>query len=249
MDIRDAWACTSALAREAPEIVLLVAAAARVDWCQTHPGEAEALNVRGAANVASAASQLGAHVVYTSTNQVFDGGAGSYGEDDQPLPINVYGRTKLAGEAAVAVASPGATIARLDLLYGWPLQSWHFSFVSWILGEVRRGRPVELYSDQRSTPIAVWEAAAILWRLALAKARGVHHVAGPDCVDRWNFGRTAVEILGGDVGLVRAIVGSAARVAPRPASACMKSSKAEAAAGLRASGIRKGLAAMAARRG
>ena len=84
-----------------PDVVVHLAAYTAVDRAETEPDLAHAVNAIGTANVAAAAARAGAHLVYTSTDYVFDGTkATGYVEDDAPCPRSVYGRTKLEGELA-----------------------------------------------------------------------------------------------------------------------------------------------------
>ena len=87
-----------------------------VDLCETEVDTAFAVNAVGTRNVAEAAALVGAHMVYVSTDYVFDGTAGRpYREWDAPCPTSVYGASKLAGERE---CRPGSTIVRTSWLCG-----------------------------------------------------------------------------------------------------------------------------------
>ncbi|MBA2732350.1 MAG: dTDP-4-dehydrorhamnose reductase [Acidobacteria bacterium] len=92
-----------------------------VDACELNPSLAWSVNVSGAENLAGAAAAIDAEFLHLSTNYVFDGNRerGSfYTLADTPTPINVYGRTKLAGEQAVRVVSPKCFIIRTSWVFG-----------------------------------------------------------------------------------------------------------------------------------
>ena len=84
------------------DVIVHLAALTDVDGCERDPKAADAVNSLGTRNVADAAEETGARVIYVSTNYVFDGTkAEEYTEEDRPAPLNAYGRSKLAGEAEV----------------------------------------------------------------------------------------------------------------------------------------------------
>ncbi|HEV2951947.1 MAG TPA: NAD(P)-dependent oxidoreductase, partial [Actinomycetota bacterium] len=127
-----------------PELVLHAAAWTDVDGAEEHPGAAERLNVRGTENVVS----LGAPVVYFSTDYVFDGASTPpYVESDEPNPLSVYGRTKLAGELEVR----DGWIVRSSWLFGW---TGH-NFVRTMLQLAQQRDEVRVVADQRGSPTYV----------------------------------------------------------------------------------------------
>ncbi|MGI9539524.1 MAG: SDR family oxidoreductase, partial [Miltoncostaeaceae bacterium] len=110
MDVTDADAVAARFQEVAPEAVVHCAAWTDVDGAEEHADRARILNAEATGNVARAAAAAGAALVYPSTDYVFDGSAGRpYGEDDGVAPASVYGRTKLAGEAAALEAHPAGT--------------------------------------------------------------------------------------------------------------------------------------------
>ena len=102
LDIRDAEAVRTAVRAFAPDAVLHCAAYTNVDGAEADPTTAEAVNVLGTHNVVEAVRGTHTAVVSFSTDYVFDGKKGApYVETDRPRPLNVYGRSKLAGEKEV----------------------------------------------------------------------------------------------------------------------------------------------------
>src|SRR3712207_2826181 len=108
-DVRDPEAVRQAVADARPEAVINCAAWTDVDGAEANEDAAFAVNAAGAGNVAEAAAQAGARVVYPSTDYVFDGdNPDGYVEDDETRPLSAYGRTKLAGEERTLAANPRA---------------------------------------------------------------------------------------------------------------------------------------------
>ena len=199
LDVRNRPAVTSLMEETIPRVVVHTAA--------LNPGQGSAfsaVNEQGTQNVAEAAALIGARLVHVSTDVVFDGKQGSYVEQDLPAPITAYGRSKALAEIAVHRSGARAIIVRTSLIYGpsalppapgpkgvswreWDRQT------HWVVGDLRAGRPVRLFTDERRCPIWVASLASALVEVAaldLAQERGpqVLHVAGADAVSRYQFG-------------------------------------------------------------
>ena len=123
----------------------------------------------------------GARLIHLSTDFVFDGRRerGGYREDDAAVPITDYGRAKLAGERAVATASPDALIVRTSLIYGGDRPGPHELMV---LDALDGLRDVAFFSDELRCPILAAELAGALLELARRRVAGTLHVAGADTV-------------------------------------------------------------------
>ena len=108
LDITDSAATADAVARATPDVVVNCAAYTNVDGAESEPELADAVNGAGAGNVARAAATAGAWTIHVSSDYVFDGTANqAYVESGRVNPTSAYGRSKLAGERAVAQAAPG----------------------------------------------------------------------------------------------------------------------------------------------
>src|SRR5207237_9050977 len=142
----------------------------------------------------------GARVVAVSTDYVFDGEEGPYAEDDPPRPLNVYGRTKLAGERA-ALGHPNAAIGRTAVLFGWHPGS-RSNVALWLLERLARGEPAPAAADQWGNPTLTDNLAELLIELAQGGRRGIYHVAGASIRTRYELAREAADVFGFDPGLV-----------------------------------------------
>ncbi len=106
------------LEREAPDVIVNAAAYTAVDRAESEPERAQRVNGDAVAEMAQAAAESGALLVHYSTDYVFDGrGAAPYREDDATAPLNTYGRTKLAGEAAIRASGCRHAIFRTSWVY------------------------------------------------------------------------------------------------------------------------------------
>ncbi len=209
----------------APDWVVHTAAATDVDACEADPEMAFRLNRDMAGAVAAAAAGAGARLAHISTDAVFDGQRGDYREEDEPRPINVYGRSKWEGERAVLAAHPQALVVRTNI-YGWNAQSKR-SLAEWFLANLEAGRTCGGFVDVWVTPILVNDLADLLARALEKGLQGVLHLAGGECVSKYEFGRRLAQIFGLDGDLIRPIsVEEAGLRAPRPKRLCLDGDRA-----------------------
>jgi dTDP-4-dehydrorhamnose reductase len=166
------------------------------------------VNCRGAANVAGATQEVGARVIYLSTDFVFDGRQGyPYAPNDDPNPLGVYGRTKLGGEREVLRATGGAALV---VRTAWVYSGRGRNFVLTMLRRMAGGEPIGVVADQVGTPTWAGSLADALWRMAALPAlRGVHHWTDAGVASWYDF---AVAIQEEALGL--GIVGEAIPIRP-----------------------------------
>lgn len=118
-DIRSPEQVRALVKQHAPRWIVLSAAISNVDQCERNPQAAREVNIGGARNVAEAARDAGARLIFLSTDYVFDGTASVPYEVDSPRRgINVYAGTKVAAEDEVRSVLPGAVIARTSWVFG-----------------------------------------------------------------------------------------------------------------------------------
>jgi dTDP-4-dehydrorhamnose reductase len=195
-------------------IVLHAAAWTDVDGAEADPQEAAAVNVGGTRHVA----ELGAPLVYYSTDYVFDGRKGeAYVESDAPNPLSAYGRTKLYGEGA---AGDQAWVARSSGLFG-PTGT---NFVKTMIDLARERDEVAVVDDQRTSPTYVGHLAAATREL-LERPFGVWHLAAEGDVTWAEFAEAIFEEAGLDTRVRRISSAELERTAQRPANAVLRSEK------------------------
>lgn len=183
LDLAKPASVGEALRASAPDIVVNAAAYTLVDQAEADPELAEAVNVRGAESVAAAAAGIGVPVVHLSTDYVFDGSLDRpYREDDPVSPTSVYGRTKLAGERAVARVADDHVILRT----AWVYSPFGRNFVRTMLRLAEGRSEVSVVSDQLGSPTSALDLADgildvcrnLLERRSQKDLRGVFHMAG-----------------------------------------------------------------------
>jgi dTDP-4-dehydrorhamnose reductase len=158
------------------------------------------ITVDGAVAAARAASQLGARFLFTSTDLVFDGKGSNYHENVPAAPIMPYGQMKLEAEVAVRDACPSAVILRPALMAG---ESGVMLRPAYECGNLLRGMPVDLYTDEWRSPLHVDDAARACWELISLDVSGTYHLGGPERLTRLELGRIVCTLYQFDAGLLR----------------------------------------------
>ena len=209
--IEDAQAVERTVGRERPDWIINCAAYTQVDRAEAEPETAQRVNAIGPANLARAARQTGARLLQISTDYVFDGRAARpYREDDPVGPLNVYGRTKLAGEQAVRDILPQEhLIVRSQWLFG----AGGPNFVATILRLARERPELKVVNDQHGRPTYAPDLAVALWKLIACDARGTVHCANEGEATWFDVARAAIIA----AGLRTLVVPCTTADMPRPA--------------------------------
>jgi dTDP-4-dehydrorhamnose reductase len=190
LDLTDEAALSAAVLEAFPDAIVNAAAISVPESCETDPARAQALNVALPAALARLAHHLSARYVHISSEQVFDGARpGLYAAGDEPSPINLYGRQKLASEQAVHAAAPTlAVTVRAPLLMGdspTGLRGVHER----LLTDWAAGRTAKLYTDEFRQPCTAENLAEVLVELSERRdLLGVFHWAGCDLLSRHALG-------------------------------------------------------------
>jgi dTDP-4-dehydrorhamnose reductase len=227
LDLTDPAAVGRAVAASRPDWVFCPAGLSHVDYCEDHVVEAMATNRDGPAAAARAAEAAGAAFVFYSSDYVFDGVAGPFGEDDAPRPRSVYGRSKHEGEQAVMTACRRAVVIRTSVVYGPERQEKNFVYQ--LIRACREGRGFRLAADQRASPSYNPDLAVASVELCEREFTGLWHIAGPEVLDRHAFALMASKEFGLDASRLTATTTAAlAQKAPRPLDGGLKVAKAQA---------------------
>lgn len=226
LDITDAAAVRAAVRDARPDAVINCAAWTNVDGAETAEEQATLVNGAGAGHVAAAAAEAGAHVVHVSTDYVFPGDATTpYLEDAATGPIGAYGRSKLAGELAVAAAAPDAhAIVRTSWVFG----PHGKNFVDTMLRVGRDRDEVRVVADQVGCPTYTGHLAPALIEIAAKRLRGILHVAGGGSCTWWELAVAAYERAGLTTTVHKQTTAEFGAPAPRPAYSVLGSSRSDA---------------------
>lgn len=213
-DIRDAERVRQAVQKTSPEWIVLAAAYADVDGCESNPDLAFAVNRDGAINVATAARLVGARLVFLSTDYVFDGKkATPYEAGDARNPQSVYGRTKAEAEIKLRELIPECCIVRTSWLFGTGGKCFPDTIM-----RLTASRPVlDVVNDQRGCPTYAVDLTRAIIQLCRKNASGIVHVTNADECTWFEFAQEIVRSAGLATTVRPASSQQMARPAPRPA--------------------------------
>ncbi|TAA51975.1 dTDP-4-dehydrorhamnose reductase [Shinella sp. JR1-6] len=224
-----------------PDIIVSAAAYTAVDRAETEEAEAHAINAIAPGRIAGVAAGLGIPVIHLSTDYVFDGEkSGPYLETDPVGPSSAYGRTKLAGERAVAEATDNHVILRT----AWVYSPFGRNFLKTMLTLAESRDQINVVDDQRGNPTSALDiadgilaAAGNLLDSDAPQLRGIFHMTGSGSASWADF---ATEIFaastkrGGPSAAVGRIPSSAYPTpAHRPANSQLDCGKLETVHGIR----------------
>ncbi len=170
-----------------PEYIFNCAALTDVDRCEIEKNLAEKLNFELVNHLLTVPFEK---IIHYSSDYVFDGKSGPYGEDDPTDPINYYGATKLHSENILHNAHVNYLIIRTNVLYGIA-ESVRKNFVLWVKESLEAGETISVVDDQYNNPISAANLAEASVEAAYSDISGVLHIAGNDYLSRY---QTAVAI-------------------------------------------------------
>ena len=235
LDKTDPKAVNDGIGRVRPDVVIDTGALHNVDYCESHPADALAVNRDGTGFAADAAFHVGARFVFVSTDYVFDGsGHPPYVEGDETHPQSVYARSKLEAEGHVLIPGRDAVVARPSVIYSWtPMEAAIAStsgkplnFGSWFVRQLIAGKEVRIVEDQVATPTLADDLAGALLALARSRVRGLFHAAGTTRISRYDFCLKVAGRLDLPTGLIQPVSTSDLhQVAARPKDSSLRSDR------------------------
>ncbi len=201
LDLEDADAIVRIIAAEPWSVVINAAAYTEVDRAESEEAVAFAVNAGAPSRLAAETGRRGIPLVHISTDYVFDGRKGApYVEQDKAAPLNVYGRSKLAGEHGVRAANPRHVILRTS----WAYSPYRKNFVKTILRLAAERDRLAIVADQRGCPTAACDIAKACLDVAMRCASeperapyGVYHFAGAGEASWFEFATTIVDMSAG----------------------------------------------------
>ena len=183
-DIRSPEQVAKAVRDSRPDWIVLSAAYTDVDGCETNRELAAAVNTQGSINIAEAAREVGAKLLFISTDYVFNGKKTTpYEADDPRDPINVYGKTKADAEVGILKILPDACIVRTSWLFG----PWGKCFPDTILKLAATRPQVDVVDDQRGSPTYTFDLADAIIQLCRAGAEGIVHCTNSGVCSWYEF--------------------------------------------------------------
>lgn len=218
LDITDFEQVLTTLRKIKPEVVINCAAYTNVDGAEEEKEKAFLINGLGPRYLALACRQNETTLVHISTDYIFDGRAcRPYQVYDTPCPINVYGASKLFGEAAVREIGGRFIISRVSWLFG----PGGKNFVDTILNLARQRDELKVVNDQQGSPTYTVDLAGALADLAASKIYGTYHVTNAGITTWHGFAKKIVEAAGLRTTINPCETKDFPRPAPRPVFSVM----------------------------
>ena len=222
LDITDAAAVTAAIDQFEPDAVINCAAWTDVDGAEAEEAAATEINGAGAANLAASCAASGVRLVHVSTDYVFDGAATEpYLESDPVSPQSAYGRSKLAGEAAIEAGGGGNAIVRTAWLFG----AGGTNFVDTMLKLGSEREQIEVVTDQIGCPTWTGHLAPALIACAAAEQTGIFHAVGGGRCSWFELASETISLAGIACKVEPTTTESFPRPAPRPAFSVLGSER------------------------
>jgi dTDP-4-dehydrorhamnose reductase len=214
VDIRDSAKVLDVVGKSRPDWIVLVAAYTDVDGCESHSELSFSVNRDGAVNVAQAARQEGAKLIFLSSDYVFDGKKISpYEVDDKRNPQSVYGRSKAEAEVKLLEILPNCCIARTSWVFGIGGRC----FPDTILRLAANRPALEVVDDQRGCPTYAVDLARAIIQLCRKDASGIVHATNAGDCSWFEFAHGIITRSGLTTEVKPVSSQQMTRPAPRPA--------------------------------
>lgn len=208
-----------------PNCIVHCAAQTNVDWCEKHPKKSFDINAMATRHLACFAQRVGAHLIYISTDAVYDGLTGNYTEESPPAPINVYAASKLAGEEAIReILGDSALVLRTNI-YGWNRQA-KTSLAEWVLETLSARQKLQGFSDVVSSPLLVNDLASVIFALIRSESCGCLNAGSIDSCSKYDFARHLASVFSLPEELIeKSSIESINLQAPRPRNTSLNTDK------------------------
>ncbi|MCX5885965.1 MAG: SDR family oxidoreductase [Proteobacteria bacterium] len=205
LDLTSQGEIRSCIEQIKPDVIIHTAAITNPDQCEKNRPLAKKVNGDATRILAQICQDHAIRLIYTSTDLVFNGNNGLYTEEDKTDPLNFYGETKLAGELAIKELLANFVVVRVTLMYGWG-NGMNGCFTDWMLSALEKKDKLHLFTDQYRTPTLVNDTVTgIIKVIEEPHVAGVFHLAGPERVNRVEFGRVFVDTFGFSRDLIQAV--------------------------------------------
>jgi dTDP-4-dehydrorhamnose reductase len=219
MDLSSLESVRSALGGIRPKVIVNTAAMHHVEQCEKEPLRAYEVNAIGSRNLAIVAREADAKLVHVSTDYVFDGRKRQpYVEEDRPAPLNVYGNTKLAGEAFLHGLAEKYFIVRTSALYGRnPCRAkGGRNFVELMLKLAGEREELRVVDDEVVSPTSTSELAKQIVILSRTNHYGLYHATAEGSCSWYEFAKSIFEVENVSTELTVALPNEFPAKVPRP---------------------------------
>ncbi|NVO09024.1 MAG: SDR family oxidoreductase [Bacteroidales bacterium] len=185
-----------------PDVLIHCAALSSPDACEVDKYSCKKLNVEVTSRFATACRDYGTHLIFLSTDFIFDGKKADYTETDFPAPICYYGESKLEIENIIQDMKIGATIVRTSLVYGYEEHLSRSNIALRVIDHLKNGLSYRVPFDQIRTPTLAEDLALALITIAEKREGGVFNVSGGEKLSVYEFSKRIAVCFGFDESLL-----------------------------------------------
>jgi len=205
MDLREPFDVYHVFDLHRPDTVIHAGAMTQVDECEINETRSFETNYGGTSSILVCCEEAKAFLIYISTDFVFDGLAGPYTEEDEPSPVNWYGKTKQMAEDIVMHAITPWAIVRTVLVYGNSLDGSRGNIITWVKSKLEQGEKIKVVNDQFRTPTYVEDLVKGILLVIKKKARGIYHISGSDFLSPYQMAMKTAGIFGLNEDLIEEV--------------------------------------------
>ena len=180
LDILDSNQCDKVFSKFKPDYVIHAAAMTHVDKCEEDPDTCNSVNVDGTNNILKACEKYGSHLIFISTDFIFDGKNGSYSENSKPNPISIYGMSKWNAEKLIRTSTIDWSIVRTSLVMGYFEDLMTSNIILWAREKLSKGQEISIVNDQIRTPTWSMDLAEGCFLLIENRALGIYNISGSE---------------------------------------------------------------------
>lgn len=202
VDICDAVELEQQIQTHQPQCLIHTVAWANVEQCESDPAQCYSVNTQPLIELIRLAEKYNFHLIYLSTDFVFDGLNGPYAETDKTNPLNVYGKSKLEAESLIRASTCSWSIVRTILVYGMPRDTSRSNLVLWVKKSLEENKEIQVVTDHVRMPTLVNDLAEVCLTIARKKVTGIFHVSGEEVYSVNEIARKVAQFWGLNEGLI-----------------------------------------------
>jgi dTDP-4-dehydrorhamnose reductase len=204
MDFTDPFAVHDVFEKYKPSVIVHTGAMSKPDECELNQWQCYIVNVEGTLHLLANAEEQKSFFIFLSTDFVFSGEQGMYKEEDEPGPVNFYGKSKLDAEDAVKEFPFDWSIVRTVLVYGAPATGKH-NLLTVVKEKLENGERYKVVDDQVRTPTFVEDLAKGIISIIGKKATGIYHLSGKDVLTPYQMAVMTADFLHFDKSLIERV--------------------------------------------
>lgn len=189
-----------------PDFLVHTAAMTNVDACELNQEECDRMNVEVVEHLVRILKPINTHLIHLSTDFVFSGIKGSfYTEEDEPDPVNHYGRSKLRSEEVLQASGISYAILRTVLVYGLVDGNDRSNVVLWVKNSLEEKKDIRVVTDQLRMPTYAEDLAEACWLAIDTQATGIFNVSSSELVSIYDLALDVAEAFDLDKSLIHPV--------------------------------------------